>query len=164
MITQAELKERFNYDPETGIFTHKRSKGTLNGKPSGSFHKSTGYHHHVIDKKFYGTHRMAWIYMYGEVPNVVDHINGIRNDNRISNLRNVNSQINSQNLKGPGKNNTTGFLGVSYCKITKKFRATIKINKKNKYLGLFSCKEKAHHAYLKAKAEFHEGYIVNDNS
>lgn len=157
MITQAELKERFNYDPETGIFTSKKTGKRVGYK--GSTSSDRGYLRTKVNNKNYLMHRLAWLYMYGEDPNIIDHINGIKTDNRISNLRNANSQINNQNLKNAKSHNISGYLGVNVRK-NGKFGARIQTQKGEIWLGTFDCPKKAHEVYLKAKAEFHEGYVA----
>ena len=104
MVTQERLKEVLDYNPKTGIFTK-------NGKIAGTTN-SNGYIVIGIDIHRIMAHRLAWLYIYGEEPNVIDHINRIRNDNSITNLRNVDCAINSKNMK-QNKNNKTGIVGVS---------------------------------------------------
>ena len=96
--------------------------------------------------------------MYGEMPKQnIDHINGIRDDNRIENLRDVSQKINLQNKRNPNANSTSKFLGVCWHKSRNKWQSQIAVNGKDKYLGLFETAELAHEAYLIAKRELHEG-------
>jgi len=88
----------------------------------------------------------------------IDHFNGIRDDNRISNLRCVTKSENMENQKRVHKNNnTTKLMGVSPLP-SGRFQAAIQINKKLFYLGSFDTAEEAHQAYLKAKRKFHTGF------
>lgn len=158
MITQAELKEYLNYDENTGIFTWKVSPSCAvkAGMIAGGTRKDR-YTHIKILGRFYLAHRLAWLYMYGHHPEKhIDHINGIRADNRISNLRLCTFSQNQQNLSKLRDNNTSGLLGVSYYKITNKWKAQICLNKKYIFLGYFDDKESAYKAYLKKKKELHE--------
>ena len=98
--------------------------------------------------------------MYDEIPEQIDHINGIKDDNRIINLRLANNFINSQNKHKSPKNNTTGYFGVSIDNAAKKFRARIVHNNKSIHLGMFSDPKEAELAYLKAKREIHEGCTI----
>jgi len=84
----------------------------------------------------------------------IDHINGIRHDNRISNLRLATNKQNCQNTKQARVNNKSGFLGVSPS--GDKFISTIQKNGKQLYLGTFETKEEAHEAYLNEKRKLHE--------
>lgn len=159
MLTQEELKRLFDYDKETGIFTRKIS--TCNrvniGDVAGSKMK-IGYLLINISNKKYYAHRLAWFYEYGAWPkDKIDHINGIRNDNRICNLREVNNRKNGENQRNPTINNKTGFLGVYFHKQAKKYCVQIGVMGKTKYIGLFIYKEDAYNAYIKAKREFHDG-------
>lgn len=89
--------------------------------------------------------------MTGKWPdNHIDHINNIKNDNRWSNLREANNQLNHYNLLKP-KNNTSGAKGVRKLK-TGKYQARIKYNQKEIYLGVYDTLEEASNVYLnKAK-------------
>ena len=162
MITQEKLKEVLNYDQDTGIFTWKIKTckkvcvGVVAGTPSGD-----GYSVIKINGKRLRAHRLAWLYVYGEFPDkFIDHINGIRHDNKISNLRNVTKSENSQNQRKPKSDNQSGFLGVHWCKRDKVWIAAIGFNKKTKYLGTYSTPELAHQVYLKAKREIHAGCTI----
>lgn len=101
MLTQDRLKELMRYDEETGILTRRvsTSSNARAGDIAGSKDKD-GYLVIRIDKKLYRAHRLAFLYVYGRFPEeFTDHINGIRDDNRISNLREVTRQENMQNQK-----------------------------------------------------------------
>lgn len=124
--------------------------------------KSDGYVVIMIDGKSYQAHRLAWLYIYEKWPdNMIDHLNTIRDDNRITNLRDVEHNINIQNQRRAQKNNkSAGLLGVTFNKLAQKYVAQIKLNGKNKYLGLFDNAEDAHEAYLEAKRQYHAGCTI----
>lgn len=154
MITQSELQKLLHYDPNTGLFTWRQHRYPIFiGKIVGRKHVR-GYLEVRIKKKYYLLHRLAWIYVNGREPETIDHINGIKTDNRISNLRNCSQRENCQNLL-PGKRNTSGYLGVHKDKKSGKFRAEIGVDNQNIYLGMFDTAEEASEAYLKAKAQYH---------
>ncbi len=138
ILTQEYVKSLFDYNPETGIFLWKvkKSQNTKIGIESGTKNKY-GYRVLVINYIPYLAHRIAWLYVYGVIPNKhIDHKNRIRDDNRICNLREVTYSENCQNIKIP-KHNSTGCIGVYFNKKLKKYGASIKVNKRNKHLGLF---------------------------
>lgn len=154
-LTAERLRKLFSYDPETGLFTRIANiSGAKVGTISG-YTSAKGYDLIRVDNYLYRSHRLAWLYAYGSWPeSQVDHINGIKNDNRLSNLR---CCTNAQNLQNQRKkaNNTSGFIGVSFRKTINKFRATIGINGKYSHLGYFDTPEEAHAAYVEAKARLH---------
>lgn len=148
MITQEYLKKLLHYDENTGIFTWlvSKAKRIQVGSVAG-YITPRGYIYINIDKKLYLAHRLAWLYIYGTWPiNQIDHINGIKNDNRIENLRDVTVRKNSQNKKihRNGK-----LVGCYFNKNNKKWRAKIQIKNKDYHLGLYNTEQEAHEAYLK---------------
>lgn len=133
-LTQTKLKEILHYDPETGIFTWK-TKRMLNRVAGTMTHK--GYTQIKINKKCYRAGRLAILYMEGDFPkDQVDHYNGIRDDDRYSNLVCCNQSYNMQKV-GTAKNNSTGIKGVGRCNTRNKYTAKIVVNKKFKGLGQF---------------------------
>jgi hypothetical protein len=156
MLTQSRLKELLHYDPETGLFTWlvSTSNCVKVGDVAGSV--SHGYRIIKIDGKKYGAHRLAFLYITGNLPeNDTDHINGIRDDNRWCNLREATRAENMQN-KAPYKAGTSKYPGVYWHKQRQKWVAQITINGKQKHIGLFETEEEAYSAYCAAKAEHHK--------
>lgn len=152
-ISQEELRRMLDYDPETGVFTRH-----VSGRIAGTV-RPDGYNQISVNKKLYLAHRLAWVYIYGAIPDGldIDHKNRIKTENWIENLRCVTHSINLQNQRRPRLGNTSGYLGVYWRKDAKKWQAQITTNGINKYLGLFSQPELAHEAYLTAKRDLHEG-------
>lgn len=154
-LTQERLKELFHYDETTGLFS--RRIRTSNRVKVGDVAKTKGPSGYVligIEGVRQYAHRLAWLYMTGEWPiRVIDHINGMRDDNRFCNLRDVTQSRNSSNRQGPSTNNRSGFLGVGK-RSHGKFNAQIKLHGEYAYLGTFDTPEKAHAAYLAAKTKF----------
>jgi len=136
-LTQDRLKELLDYDPETGEFVWKISKrGIRAGSVAGTL-KPIGYICIRVDGKLYRAHRLAWLYTYGYFPeNQIDHLNGIRDDNRITNLREVSQFCNMQNQK-TRSDNTSGFPGVCWRKQRRKWKAQIQIQGKRYGLGYY---------------------------
>lgn len=155
MLTQARLKELLSYDPLTGEFTNiKRGKGR---KPVGSIVGSmnnTGYKTSMVDQKNYLHHRLAWLYVHGYFPpEDIDHIDGVRTNNRLENLRLASRYQNCQN-SAVRSNNTSGFVGVHA--VGKRWRASITALGHTHNLGYFDTSEEAGTAYLEAKRRVHK--------
>ena len=155
-------REIFNYDPETGVLRNKvtRSSRAKAGGVAGNLHPE-GYMRVGFLGKQYMAHRVIWEMHNGSIPDgmQIDHINGVRDDNRIANLRVVTHQENGRNQKMKA-DNTTGYPGVFWNKARGKYQAQIVVNGKNKHLGVFHTAERAYQAYLKACKEygFHENH------
>ena len=162
MITAERLRELLSYDPETGLFTHKKWRPGLSrsdvGKVAGAI-VVDGYCSVCVDNKRYLAHRLAWLHVHGVWPRFeIDHINGARDDNRITNLRDVSRKLNAQNLRcSMPKTLMDAPLGVSWHQKAKKWRAMIWDGKKNIYLGLFADAKEAHEEYVRAKRHIHAG-------
>jgi hypothetical protein len=164
-FTHERLKELVSYNSESGEFfrikrTAQRHKiGDRADFAIGPQSRLAGYFRIGIDSKRYMAHRVAWFYVTGKVPEVdIDHINGIRGDNRFCNLRHVSHVTNTQNLRKAARNNLSGFLGVSFN--AGKYRARIYVNKKYFGLGGFDTPEEAHAAYITAKRLLHDGCTI----
>lgn len=162
MITQELVRELYSYRSD-GVLIRKvaRSNKVKVGDKVGTLYPN-GYLKTGIGSKEYTVHGLIWLYHTGSLPKLdIDHINGIRSDNRIENLREVSRSVNMQNLKkAPAHNKTSGLLGVKRHSKGKRWQAQIQVNKKQIYLGLFDTKEEAQVAYLKAKREIHEGCTI----
>jgi hypothetical protein len=164
--TQTRLKELLHYDPITGRFTWiaERRRRVKAGTPAGSKHNK-GYLAIRIDAVACLCHRLAFLYVHGFLPKQIDHINGDRTDNRISNLRAANNQLNSRN-SSLRSNNKSGVCGVSWDK--NKWAARIHTGSEYKYLGRFDDLDEAKRAYSEAKKRYgyhpNHGLEVNNKS
>lgn len=160
-LTKDLIKHYFSYDPETGIFIRKIAiaKSSKVGEVAGG-KDNKGYIRIRINGSKYRAHTLAWIYMYGEIPQQIDHINGIKDDNRICNLRIADNFINSQNKHTKPKSNKTGYFGVHFDNGSKKFRARISHKGKYIHLGLFDDPSEAEKVYLQEKRRIHEGFTL----
>ncbi len=138
LITQARLKELLEYNKDTGLFYWKvKKQGIKQNNVAGHLSNSSGYIELRVDYKLYKAHRLVWLYVFGEFPkNEIDHLNHIRHDNRIDNLRDVSASVNSRN-RSIGINNQSGFAGVHLDKQTNKWRAQIRFDNKLISLGRF---------------------------
>lgn len=160
-VSSEWLREHLSYDVETGIFLWRaKPKPTYDiSKPAGSL-TYAGYLNISIKRRLYKAHRLAWLYVTGEWPkHQIDHVNGVRHDNRFVNLRDVTNSVNNQNLRAP-QQGSSGYLGVSFSKRNGKWRSAIWVNKKHVYLGEFKTPEEAHERYLTAKRELHAGCTI----
>ena len=124
-----------------------------------------GYVRVQVMGKMLRVHRVIWEMHNGKIPESmeIDHINGIRSDNRIENLRIVDGLENMKN-KGIYKNNKTGFVGVEKIKANGKYRASIRVNKKLIFLGEYISIEDAIDARKKAECQylFHKNHGVRN--
>ena len=155
MITHTELIQILHYDPETGIFTWAKPRPKIRVGNQAGYKHHKGYINLEIDRKYYAAHRLAWFYYHKKWPkNQIDHINRIKSDNRISNLREANNSQNRANSKTTNKN---GFKGVTHHKwMTKKpYAANIKHDNKQIYLGCYATPEEAYAAYCDAAKKLH---------
>jgi len=160
--TPEQLRERLAYNPETGALVWKKARNkALIGKESKSL-DSAGYVQvncgvGIVLKG----HRVAWAIHYGEWPTMaVDHINGVRNDNRLCNLRQATHAMNCQNMRIGSCKSQTGVLGVHLaprCSEAKRYRSKIMVGGKQIHLGGFPTIEEAHAAYVEAKRKLHAG-------
>lgn len=152
-LTQEQLKEFLDYNPETGVFRWKSALGNRIkiGDVAGTVHND-GYRCLQIAGKSYLTHRLAWLFVFGEWPkDQIDHINGDRSDNRISNLRDVTHRENTQNAH---KHRNGHLVGTTFHKHRKKWMAQIVNKGKRKHLGYFLTELQAHQAYLNALQQY----------
>lgn len=174
-LTAQIVRELLHYDPETGVFTwlprrleffsKEMYAKTWNTQFAGKEARglSNGYLSIRVLNRAYWSHRLAWLYVHGQWPEgVVDHINGNRLDNRISNLRDVNDAINAQNIRTAPKKGSKTPLGVFFNqrKVLRKFSASINICGRTKHLGYFDTETDAHNAYLIAKRQHHPGCTI----
>ena len=132
------------YEPDTGKLIWRHASCVykrFRGKVATSLH-GEGYRQIGVAGKTYLAHRVIWHMTYGEWPDGdIDHINGDRSDNRLSNLRVATRQENIRN--GRGKIHTSKYKGVSWDKSRSKWAAYCKYDGKVKNLGRFDKEEDA---------------------
>lgn len=144
MLTFEEAKELFIYDRETGVIKwRKRARGRRAGLVAGCTN-SNGYTRIIINGKLHPAHRIAMLLAYGFCGDEleIDHINHVRNDNRLVNLRFVTRTDNNRNQSRRG-DNTSGVTGVFYRKNRRKYETYINVDGVNIYLGAFVTLEEA---------------------
>lgn len=173
VITPEMLREFLEYDPDTGLLrwkardakwfnqTRARSKehasanwnSKFSGKPAIRCLNSYGYLHGNILNTRSLAHRVAWAIYHGAWPHVeVDHINTVRSDNRIHNLRLATRSENGMNTNRR-LDNTSGYKGVSWDKSRGLWQVGIRVDGLRKHLGRYPCKEQAREVYMSAALE-----------
>jgi hypothetical protein len=160
-FTVDELRSLMTYDPLTGVLTWIPQPKRRHGKqwPTGVAGSKTaqGYLSVCINRRHYPAHRICWLHYYGKWPEqFIDHINGERTDNRISNLRDVSAKVNNENRHRPRRNTRSGILGVNAYP-NGKFTASLKYDGIQHHLGTFDSAEEARAVYLTEKAKHHKG-------
>lgn len=143
--------ERYTYKDGKLFFKSNLHSKQREGQEVGSLN-NCGYLKVCLDKQNYLIHRLIFLMHYGYLPEMLDHIDRNKLNNRIENLRECDKEVNSWN-RDKQANNTSGYRGVSWNKAAGKWHAYIKIKGKRKHLGLFSTPEEANEAYEKAKSE-----------
>jgi hypothetical protein len=138
MITQIRLRELLEYAPETGEFIWKVSHPRAAAGAVAGAEDHYGYVVIRLDGRLYKAHRLAWLYVYGVWPDKnIDHVNRVKNDNRMVNLRLADQSVNMHNV-GARVSSKSGVAGVTWRGDRKKWNARIKVGYKNFNLGLFN--------------------------
>jgi hypothetical protein len=170
--TKAALRELLDYDPGTGELRwlpreevspyEKAFNKRYAGKLAFTRVSSRGYLAGQIDYVDYVAHRIIWRWVTDEAPPCVDHINRKQTDNRWCNLRAVTTRENNLNI-GVAKNNSSGITGVSWCRHTRKWAASIKVERKNIRLGRFADLVDAARARHDAEIKYNFPQIIPPN-
>lgn len=148
MITKDYLDSILSY--KAGELYWKVSRGSvIPGSKAGRINMH-GYSQTQINGKRYQTHRLIFMMHHGYLPSFVDHIDGDKLNNRIDNLRPATKAQNNYNMKTKASN-TSGVKGVVWNKTAQKWQAQLKIDGKNKYLGVFDEIEQAKLAVMSAR-------------
>lgn len=164
-LTQERLKHLLHYNPDNGVFIWRnkpasRSNRIKAGDIAGCIKTDSGYVVINIDGKSYRAHRLAWFYVYGVWPKQkIDHINNIKSDNRILNLREASNSENGWNIGAPATN-TSGVKGVCWDKQTRKWRAQCWVSGKHYVLGRFASIDEAAMVVARFR-EKHHGEFCN---
>ena len=148
-VTRELLFTLFNYDPETGLFIRRvhRGRGHI-GHNAGTI--VDGYIRIIINEERCLAHRLAWMYVYGEwPPGEIDHINRVRSDNRIANLR-VCNRLQNCNNKNLNSNNKSGASGVYFERESGKWCSQVRHQGKQIRIGRYDSKDDA----IKARRDF----------
>ena len=145
----AVLLDRYEYR-DNGLWARRQFNSQVKvGQRAGSV-LLDGYRQVRVNGKQYREHHLVWLLHNGRMPSgELDHINCVRDDNRIENLRECTREQNMQNRRFPMRGNRLGFLGVT--RHYNKFRAVITCGGKKTHLGLFPTAEEANAAYMSAQ-------------
>lgn len=162
--SKEQVSAIIEYSPQTGLFRWRVHQGGARKAGWFSGCEEHGYRSISVCGRLQRAHRIAWLLMTGEWPNLsIDHIDGDRANNRWANLRMVPLAVNCQNVRRPSRNNTTGALGVSRGPSkTSPYIASIRVDGKRIHIGCFSDIEQAAEAYLRAKRAYHPGYVSGE--
>jgi len=163
MLSQAELKELFDYDPETGVLVWAVDRGSqkVKGKRVGHINQG-GYLKTIVFGQNWIVHRLIYYRFHGELPKYIDHKNGIRTDNRIANLRSTTMAGNARNTRSR-KSASSKYLGVSLVKKTGTWSAALKTGGRSYWLGTFTDENDAARAYNSAAIKYF-GEFANLNT
>ena len=157
MITQQLLKEHLEYRDGHLWWVKPRVNSVKVDQQFGTRH-NRGYRHGMLKGKWCLEHRLIWLYHYGIWPKEqIDHINGIKDDNRIENLRECNRQQNSYNTRARQLSTST-YKGVHFRKDTGKWVAQYTHSGKNIHIGCFSNEKDASNAYKAATEALHKDF------
>lgn len=158
-LNAEQLRSLVTYNPETGLFLWVTAgRGRQMNRPAGG-PTIYGYWQIRLLGRTYRANRLAWLYMTGNWPtHFVDHINGIKDDDRWNNLRDVPQTINAQNRRSASTKSSTGVFGAQ--KTKEGYRAKIVVNGLIVSLGTYRTPEEAHAVYLAAKRQHHPGCTI----
>lgn len=156
-----KLNLKYEYCADSGLIKYRvKTRYHSPGDVAGRICKTTGYVR-IASKcgrcNSIHAHRLAWLLYYGRLPKSnIDHINGVKDDNRITNLREATHAENLQNIRCRQRKKYPSLpMGVCFHKGTGKYQAKIKLNYKTRWLGYFDCPMEAEKAYLSAKRSMH---------
>lgn len=160
MLTLERLQKLFTYDPETGWFRNRFSRGRACINCRAGAETGHGYRRIIIDYQKYYEHQLAWFYIYGEWPYEIDHIDGDRSNNAIANLRVCDRTQNGFNAER--STGSSGLRGAYLDKRTTRWYSKIQVRGQVEYLGTFGTPEDAHSAFMAAAEKYHGEFAYHN--
>ena len=131
------------------LYWNENAPIKVRGKRAG-FVNAKGYSKIELNGKKYGAHQIVFAMHHGYIPSCIDHINGIKNDNRIENLRSATKIQNGYN-----RSSTSGCKNVTYRNDTKNWRVTLRLNNRSCSFGSYKDKELAELVACEARSKYH---------
>ena len=162
MITANRVRELLDYDPDTGVFRWRVDKGAVKAGDVAGSPSMHGYWKIKIDGTLFLAHRLAWLYVHGGFPSVIDHRDRDGRNNKIANLRIATNTQNQANRLAQ-KNNKCGFKGVFWLERLHKWQAQIYKGRRQIYIGVFDTPEDAHAAYMRAAVAHFGEFACSDS-
>ncbi len=147
------IQEHMSYKDGKLYWSSTCPSRRMRGKRAGGY-TDQGYRNVFIRTRLYREHRLVFLYHHGYMPACIDHVNGVRDDNRIENLRAATQQSNTYNAR-LRKDTTSGIKGVSWHKARQKWRTYINVGKRTISLGYFEDKELAELVVSEARELYH---------
>ena len=135
ILTKEYLCNLFEYS-NGSLYRKVRTANCVYEGDKAGFTRKDGYRQIKVNQKPYLEHQIVFIMHYGFKPSIIDHINGIKSDNRIENLREASFYENAHNAKRKSTN-TSGVKNVSYSKRPNAWLVRVQANKSRKLIGLF---------------------------
>jgi len=167
LVTAEELRQLLHYDPLTGDFTWRvtRGRSAKAGALAGHDCGVRSEKRRVViglNGRLYRAGRLAWLYMTGQWPEtLVDHKDGDYRNHRWLNLRDVDNTTNVENQRRAARSNkSSGLLGVTWNKERGAWQAQIKVKRKTTVLGFDQDPHKAQRLYIEAKRRLHAGCTI----
>lgn len=154
-LTHKEVQRLFLYSETTGLLVRRTTCGRSKVGTHSTAKDKDGYLVVGIAGRLYRTHRVIWFYVHGSWPDVCDHKNRVKDDNRLSNLRDVTRSQNKQNQL-VCRTNKLGIKGVWLHKQNGTYCASIGHQNKNIYIGSFATVEEASDAYKAMAGAIHQ--------
>lgn len=161
MLTYERLVELFNYDPETGFFTNRFSRGRAGAGQRAGAETGHGYRRIIIDYQKFYEHHLAWYYIYGEWPDEIDHKDRNRSHNAIGNLRLATRTQNCFNSERP--TGESGLRGAYLDKRNLRWYSHIQVGGQVEHLGMFDTAEEAHEAFMVAVERHHGEFALHSS-
>ena len=154
--SQEELRDLLEYTEDGNLWWNYTGTGRNIDLPAGTINRVTGYRAIMVKGTLYLAHRVVYYWHTGEWPDVIDHINGDRADNRIENLRSVSQLANLHGVRRDRQRKGEGLPGTRYKGRIKRWVALITVRGEVRYLGCYKTTEAAHEAYLAAKEQLRQ--------